>query len=145
MQPEMSAPQVCENVLSAIEDDKYGFILVNFANPDMVGHTGVVEAATKACEVVDECVGKIAEKCEKYGVTMLLTADHGNAETMVNHETHKPHTAHTTNPVPFVVINAGNDIKLRNDGALCNVAPTVLELLGIKIPEEMSCGSMIVK
>lgn len=145
MQPEMSAPQVCENVLNAIEDDKYGFILVNFANPDMVGHTGVVEAATKACEVVDECVGKIAEKCEKYGVTMLLTADHGNAETMVNHETHKPHTAHTTNPVPFVIINAGHDIKLRNDGALCNVAPTVLELLGIKVPEEMSCGSMIVK
>ena len=145
MQPEMSAYEVCENVLKAIENDKYGFILVNFANPDMVGHTGVVEAATKACEVVDECVGKIAEKCKKYGITMILTADHGNAETMVNHETHKPHTAHTTNPVPFVIINADKAYKLRDDGALCNVAPTVLQLLDIEIPKEMTCGSMIVK
>ena len=143
MQPEMSAYEVCENVLNAIENDKYGFILVNFANPDMVGHTGVVEAAAKACAVVDECVGKIAEKCKKYGITMLLTADHGNAETMVNHETHKPHTAHTTNPVPFVLINADKKYKLRNDGALCNVAPTVLQLLNIEIPKEMSYGSMI--
>ncbi len=143
MQPEMSAPEVCENVLKAIEDDKYGFILVNFANPDMVGHTGVVEAATKACKVVDECVGKIADKCKEYGVTMLLTADHGNAETMVDESTGKPQTAHTTNEVPFVVINPKKPIELKEDGALCNVAPTVLELMGIAQPAEMNCESLI--
>ena len=143
MQPEMSAPEVCKNVLSAIENDKYGFILVNFANPDMVGHTGVIEAATKACKVVDECVGKIAEKCREYGVTMLLTADHGNAETMVNEETGKPHTAHTTNKVPFVIINPPYEIELRQDGALCDIAPTILQLMGIKQPEEMTGKSML--
>jgi len=143
MQPEMSAPEVCENVLSAIENDKYGFILVNFANPDMVGHTGVIEAATKACKVVDECVGKIADKCREYGVTMLLTADHGNAETMVNEETGKPHTAHTTNMVPFVVINPKEPVELREDGALCDIAPTILQLMGMPQPEEMTGKSML--
>jgi 2,3-bisphosphoglycerate-independent phosphoglycerate mutase len=143
MQPEMSAPEVCENVLSAIENDKYGFILVNFANPDMVGHTGVIEAATKACKVVDECVGKIAEKCKKYGITMLLTADHGNAEVMVDEETGKPQTAHTTNEVPFVVINPPYKVELKPDGALCNIAPTVLQLMGIPKPAEMEADSLI--
>ena len=143
MQPEMSAPEVCENVLKAIEDEKYGFILVNFANPDMVGHTGVIEAATKACHTVDDCVGKIADKCKENGVVMLLTADHGNAEMMVDETTGKPHTAHTTNEVPFIVINADKDIELKADGALCNVAPTVLQLMGIEKPEEMDCDSLI--
>lgn len=143
LQPEMSAYEVCDNVLSAIEDDKYGFILVNFANPDMVGHTGVIEAATKACKVVDECVGRIADACKEHGITMLLTADHGNAETMVDESTGKPQTAHTTNEVPFVIINGPKGISLKNDGALCNVAPTVLELMGIKKPEEMTCDSLI--
>ena len=143
MQPEMSAYEVCENVLSAIDDDKYGFILVNFANPDMVGHTGVIEAATKACKVVDECVGKIADACKEKGITMLLTADHGNAEVMVDEETGKPQTAHTTNEVPFVIINGPKDISLKEDGALCNVAPTVLELMGIKKPAEMESDSLI--
>ena len=143
MQPEMSAPEVCENVLKAINDDKYQFILVNFANPDMVGHTGVVEAATKACQVVDECVGKIADECKKKGVVMLLTADHGNSETMVNEQTGKPHTAHTTNPVPFVLINAPENVQLREGGALCDVAPTVLQLLGIEQPQEMTGKSLI--
>jgi 2,3-bisphosphoglycerate-independent phosphoglycerate mutase len=143
MQPEMSAYEVCENVLGAIEDEKYGFILVNFANPDMVGHTGVIDAATKACKVVDECVGEIADKCKQYGITMLLTADHGNAETMVDESTGKPQTAHTTNEVPFVVINSKKAIELKEDGALCNVAPTVLELMGIEQPKEMNCESLI--
>ncbi len=143
MQPEMSAPEVCEKVLGAIDNPEYGFILVNFANPDMVGHTGVLEAAEKACKTVDECVGKIADECVKKGVTMLLTADHGNAEVMFDDSTGKPHTAHTTNKVPFVVINAGKDIKLADDGALCNIAPTVLELMGIKQPDDMDCGSLI--
>ena len=143
LQPEMSAPEVCEKVLGAIDNPEYGFVLVNFANPDMVGHTGVLEAAEKACKTVDECVGKIAEECIKKDVIMLLTADHGNAEVMFNEATGKPHTAHTTNEVPFVVINAGRNIKLKEDGALCNIAPTVLELMGIKQPAEMDCCSLI--
>lgn len=138
MQPEMSAAQVCDNVLKAIDDPEYGFILVNFANPDMVGHTGVLEAAIKACHTVDECVGKIADSCKKHGVTMLLTADHGNSEDMVNYQTGKPMTAHTTNEVPFVLINGPKDVQLKPEGALCNVAPTVLELLNIPVPAEMT-------
>ena len=143
MQPEMSAHEVCENVLNAIENKDYGFILVNFANPDMVGHTGVLEAAVKACKTVDECIGKIADKCKEYGVIMLLTADHGNAEMMLNEETGKPHTAHTTNEVPFILINSDKNIELKSDGALCNVAPTVLHLMGLEQPAEMDCDSLI--
>ena len=144
LQPEMSAPEVCEKVLEAIKDEQYGFILVNFANPDMVGHTGVIEAATKACKVVDECVGKIADACKNYNVTMLLTADHGNSESMVDEATGKPQTAHTTNEVPFVLINAPKGTELKNiDGALCNIAPTVLQLMNIEQPKEMNCESLI--
>lgn len=143
LQPEMSAPEVCENVLKAIDNPEYGFILVNFANPDMVGHTGVIEAAEKACHVVDECVGKIADACVKSGITMLLTADHGNSEVMVNPETGKPQTAHTTNKVPFVLINGPKDVQLKDDGALCNIAPTVLQLMDIEKPAEMDCESLI--
>ena len=143
LQPEMSAPAVCENVLKAVENPEYGFVLVNFANPDMVGHTGVIEAAEKACHVVDECVGKIADACVKNGVTMLLTADHGNSEVMVNPETGKPQTAHTTNKVPFVLINGPKGVQLKEDGALCNIAPTILQLLGIEKPAEMDCESLI--
>ena len=143
MQPEMSAPEVCENVLKAINDTKYQFILVNFANPDMVGHTGVIEAATKACHVVDECVGKIAKACRENDIVMLLTADHGNSETMFNEQTGKPHTAHTTNEVPFVLINAPQGTILKETGALCDVAPTILQLLGITQPKEMTGHSLI--
>ena len=143
LQPEMSALAVCENVLKAVENPEYGFVLVNFANPDMVGHTGVIEAAEKACHVVDECVGKIADACVKNGVTMLLTADHGNSEVMVNPETGKPQTAHTTNKVPFVLINGPKGVQLKEDGALCNIAPTILQLLGIQKPAEMDCESLI--
>lgn len=143
LQPEMSAPEVCENVLKAIDNPEYQFILVNFANPDMVGHTGVIEAATKACKVVDECVGKIADACKEHGVVMLLTADHGNSETMVDEATGKPQTAHTTNEVPFVLINAPQGTELRETGALCDVAPTVLQLFGIEQPKEMTGKSLI--
>lgn len=143
LQPEMSAPEVCENVLKAIDNPEYQFILVNFANPDMVGHTGVIEAATKACKVVDECVGKIADACKKHDIVMLLTADHGNSETMVDESTGKPQTAHTTNEVPFVLINAPQGTELRETGALCDVAPTVLQLFGIKQPTEMTGKSLI--
>lgn len=141
LQPEMSAAQVCQKVLDAEENEEYGFILVNFANPDMVGHTGVLEAATMACKVVDDCVGKIAQKAKEKGIVMLLTADHGNAEVMAD-AAGAVQTAHTTNEVPFVVINGG-DVELREDGALCDVAPTVLKIMGIAQPEEMTGVSLI--
>ncbi len=142
LQPEMSAPEVCEKVLGALDNEDYGFILVNFANPDMVGHTGVMEAAVKACETVDTCVGKIVEKAKEKGVAVVLTADHGNAEYMEDKTTHAPYTAHTTNPVPLFVINAG-DIKLKETGALCDIAPTVLDIMGIEKPAEMTGNSLI--
>ena len=144
LQPEMSAYQVCDEVLKALDNKDYGFILVNFANPDMVGHTGVMKAAVKACETVDECVGKIVEKAKANGVAVVLTADHGNAECMEDKITHAPYTAHTTNPVPLFVINAG-DVKLKETGALCDIAPTVLDIMGIEKPEEMTGHSLIKK
>lgn len=144
LQPEMSAPQVCDEVLKALDNDEYGFVLVNFANPDMVGHTGVMEAAVKACETVDTCVGKIAAKAKEKGVVMFLTADHGNAECMEDPHTHAPFTAHTVNKVPFFVINGESSVKLKDSGALCDVAPTILQLLDIKKPEEMDGQSLIV-
>lgn len=144
LQPEMSAYEVCEKVLAAEDDSQYGFILVNFANPDMVGHTGVLEAAAKACKVVDECVGRVAQRAKEKGITMLLTADHGNAEVMAD-AAGAVHTAHTTNEVPFLVINADKDIQLRDGGALCDVAPTILDLMGIEKPEEMTGESLIIK
>ena len=143
LQPEMSAEEVCENVLKAEDEDEYGFILVNFANPDMVGHTGVLEAAAKACSVVDGCVGRLAQKAKEKGIVMLLTADHGNAETMFDETTGGPHTAHTINEVPFLVINSGKNIELRDDGALCDVAPTILKIMGIPQPAEMTGKSLI--
>lgn len=145
LKPEMSAYEVCDEVLKALDNDEYGFVLVNFANPDMVGHTGVFEAAVKAVATVDECVGKIAQKAKEKNVVMLLTADHGNAECMVDSETNVPFTAHTTNKVPFFVINGNSDIKLKDSGALCDVAPTILELLNISKPQEMTGESLITK
>lgn len=142
LQPEMSAYEVCDKVLAAEDDSQYGFILVNFANPDMVGHTGNLAAATKACKVVDECVGKVAQKAKENGIVMLLTADHGNAEVMAD-AAGAVHTAHTTNEVPFIVINADKNIKLKEDGALCDIAPTILKIMGIEQPAEMTGESLI--
>ena len=144
LQPEMSAPAVCNEVLKALDNDEYGFVLVNFANPDMVGHTGVMEAAVKACETVDTCVGKIVAKAKEKGVAVVLTADHGNAEYMEDKVTHTPFTAHTTNPVPLFVMNAGN-VELKQTGALCDIAPTVLDIMGIEKPAEMTGESLIKK
>lgn len=142
LQPEMSADAVCEEVLKAIDNKDYGFILVNFANPDMVGHTGVMEAAVKACETVDKCVGKIVEKAKANDVAVVLTADHGNAECMEDKVTHAPYTAHTTNPVPLFVMNAGN-VELKETGALCDIAPTVLDIMEVDKPAEMTGKSLI--
>ena len=148
MQPEMSAYQVCGKVVDAIYSGKYNTIILNFANPDMVGHTGSLEAVIKALEAVDTCVGKILKAIKDVHGNLLMTADHGNCEVMVNYETGKPHTAHTTNLVPFsVVSDKGLDLKLKpeGEGKLCDLAPTMLELLGIKQPEEMTGESLIVK
>ena len=143
LKPEMSAYEVCDNVLEALDNEDYGFILVNFANPDMVGHTGVMDAAVKACEAVDNCVGKIAQKALSKGVSMIITADHGNAEWMYNEETKAPQTAHTTNIVPFIIVD-NKHYELKDTGALCDIAPTVLDLMQIKQPAEMTGKSMIV-
>jgi 2,3-bisphosphoglycerate-independent phosphoglycerate mutase len=143
LQPEMSAFEVCEKVLGALEDEQYQYILVNFANPDMVGHTGVFEAAVKACETVDTCVGKIVAKAKETGVKMLLTADHGNAECMEDAISHKPFTAHTTNLVPLFLINDEHTLENREGAALCDVAPTILELLGVQQPKEMTGKSLL--
>ena len=142
LKPEMSAYEVCDNVLKALDDDEFGFILVNFANPDMVGHTGVMDAAIKACEAVDECVGKIAIKALENDVTMIITADHGNAEWMYNEQTHAPQTAHTTNIVPFIIVSK-DKFELNETGALCDIAPTILDIMNIKQPEEMTGKTMI--
>ena len=142
LKPEMSAYEVADNVVEALKSGKYHYVMVNFANPDMVGHTGILEAAVKAVETVDECIGKIVNTVKETGAIMLLTADHGNAECMEDPVTHGPFTAHTTNPVPFFVINDG-DVELREGGALCDVAPTILQLLDIPKPEEMTGTSLI--
>lgn len=140
MQPEMSAVPVCDKVCEAIKSGKYDVVILNFANCDMVGHTGVFEAAVKAVETVDTCVGRVAEATMSMDGVMLITADHGNADRMVDTDG-SPFTAHTTNPVPFSVV--GRDCELREGGKLCDISPTILKLLGIEQPQEMDGTSLI--
>ncbi len=140
MQPEMSANPVCDKVCEAIESGKYDVVILNFANCDMVGHTGVFPAAVSAVETVDKCVGRVRESVKLMKGIMLLTADHGNADRMVDTDG-SPFTVHTTNPVPFAVI--GKECKLREGGKLCDIAPTILKLLDLEQPEEMSGTSII--
>ena len=142
MQPEMSAYEVTDKLVEAIKSGKYDMIILNFANCDMVGHTGIFDAAVKAVEAVDECVGKVTDAIAEMGGVALITADHGNADKMVEDDG-KPFTAHTTNPVPFCVI--GYDCKLREGGVLADIAPTMLEILGLPQPEEMTGKSIIAK
>ncbi len=145
LQPEMSAPEVGAKLVEAINSDEYDVIICNFANPDMVGHTGVIDAAVKAVETVDGLVGKAVEALiEKDGV-MFICADHGNAEQMVNYETGKPHTAHTTNPVPFILVNYDEAYTIKEGGRLCDIVPTLLDVMGIEQPKEMTGESLIVK
>ena len=141
LQPEMSAYEVCDKVVKAIESKKYDCIILNYANCDMVGHTGVIEAAVKAVEAVDECVGRCVNALDKVGGVALITADHGNAEKLIDEEG-KPFTAHTTNLVPVVVTD--KNVKLRN-GILSDIAPTLLELMGVEVPSEMTSKSLLVK
>ncbi len=145
LKPEMSAPEVGEKLVEAIQSDKYDVIVINFANPDMVGHTGVIPAAVKAVETVDGLVGKAVEAVKAADGVMFICADHGNAEKMVDYETGAPHTAHTTNPVPFILVNADADMKLREGGCLADIVPTLLEIMGIEQPVEMTGKSLIVK
>ncbi len=140
LQPEMSANEVCDKVCDAIESGKYDVVILNFANCDMVGHTGVFDAARIAVETVDKCVGRVEDSTRKMGGVMLLTADHGNADRMLDIDG-TPFTAHTTNPVPFAVI--GKDCKLREGGKLCDISPTIIKLLGLEKPVEMTGESII--
>ncbi len=140
LQPEMSANEVCDKVCEAIENGKYDVVILNFANCDMVGHTGIFKAAVKAVETVDTCVGRVQDSTLKMGGVMLLTADHGNADRMLDTDG-SPFTAHTTNPVPFAVI--GKECSLREGGKLCDISPTILKLLQLQQPEEMDGQSII--
>ncbi|MDD4388562.1 MAG: 2,3-bisphosphoglycerate-independent phosphoglycerate mutase, partial [Bacilli bacterium] len=142
LQPEMSAALVTKRVLAEIASGRYDTIILNFANCDMVGHTAVFDATVKAVETVDECVGKIYQKIKEVGGILLITADHGNAEQLLD-EKDKPFSAHTTNPVPLIITE--KDFKLRNEGNLGDIAPTMLELLGITQPKEMTGKSIIIK
>ena len=141
LQPEMSAYEVTDKMVEAVKSGKYDALILNYANCDMVGHTGVFEAAVKAVEAVDTCVGRVVEAVKEMGGCVLLTADHGNADKMVD-EDGEPFTAHTTNPVPFCVIN--HPCKLREGGRLADIAPTMLKILGLEQPKEMTGESLIV-
>jgi 2,3-bisphosphoglycerate-independent phosphoglycerate mutase len=143
LKPEMSAPEVTDRLVEAIEAGRFDVIVVNFANTDMVGHTGNLAAAEKAVETVDACLGRIARALERVGGTMLVTADHGNAEMMRDPATGQPHTAHTTNPVPLVLVNPPPGMTALSDGKLADIAPTLLALLGLKQPSEMTGHSLL--
>ena len=144
LQPEMSAPKVCEKFTEAIRSGKYDVIITNFANPDMVGHTGVEEAAIKAIEVVDAYVGKVVEAIKEVDGQLFICADHGNAEQMIDYATGEPWTAHTTNPVPFIIVNYDPDYTLMENGRLADIVPTLIEMMGMEQPEEMTGHSLLV-
>jgi 2,3-bisphosphoglycerate-independent phosphoglycerate mutase len=144
--PAMSAPEVTDKLVAAIDSRKYGFILVNFANADMVGHTGKLEPTMEAIRTVDACVGKLWAAAQRAGMAMLVTADHGNAELMVDPATGEPFTAHTLGPVPFIL--AAPDFegaKLRADGVLADVAPTAMQVMGLAQPPEMKGLGLVVR
>ena len=145
LKPEMSAPMVCDKLVEAIKSGKYDVIIVNFANPDMVGHTGVESAAIKAIETVDACVGRAVDAIKEVDGVMFICADHGNAEQLVDYETGEPYTAHTTNPVPFILVNAEPSQGLREGGALCDIVPTLIDLMGMEQPKEMTGKSLLVR
>lgn len=144
LKPEMSAYEVCDKLTEAIRSGKYDVIIINFANPDMVGHTGVEAAAVKAIEAVDECVGKAVEAIKEVDGQMFICADHGNAEQLIDEETGEPFTAHTTNPVPFILVNADPAYRLREGGCLADIAPTLIQLMGMEQPKEMTGKSLLI-
>ena len=140
LKPEMSAFEIRDAIMPELEKGDVDFVCLNFANGDMVGHTGVFEAAVKACETVDNCTKDVITSGLHNGYTTILIADHGNCETMMNPDG-SPHTAHTTNPVPIILID--KEIKLIKDGVLGDIAPTVLELMGVEQPKEMTRKSLL--
>ncbi|MDD5295190.1 MAG: 2,3-bisphosphoglycerate-independent phosphoglycerate mutase, partial [Patescibacteria group bacterium] len=143
--PEMSAYDLTKVIIEKIKNDNYDFILINYANPDMIAHTGNLKAGIKACEVVDECAGKVVKEVLKKEGLAIITADHGNIEEMINMKTGEIDTKHSTNPVPFMIVS--NELKNKriklNEGVLGDVAPTILELMGIKSPKEMKRKSLL--
>jgi 2,3-bisphosphoglycerate-independent phosphoglycerate mutase len=145
LQPEMSAYEVCGKLVNAVKSQEYDVIIVNFANPDMVGHTGIENAAIKAIETVDECVGKAVAAVKEADGQMFICADHGNAEKLVDDETGEPFTAHTTNPVPFILVNADPAYTLKEGGKLADIVPTLIELMGMEKPDEMTGESLLIK
>ncbi len=145
LKPEMSAYEVCDRLCEAISSNKYDVIIINFANPDMVGHTGVFDAAKAAVEAIDECVGKAYKALMDVDGVMFLCADHGNSEQLVDPQTGEPFTAHTTNPVPFVLINYDESYILRDGGCLADIVPTLIDIMGMEKPEEMTGESLLVR
>ena len=143
LKPEMSAYEVTDELLNRLDQDKYDMIILNFANPDMVGHTGVVKAAVKAIEAVDECLGKIVDKVLEKDGTVFITADHGNAETEIDFSTGNPFTAHTTNPVPFVWVSNNINGRTLKSGKLADIAPTMLNVMNLEVPKEMTGECLI--
>ena len=144
LKPEMRAYEVCDKLVEAIKSQKYDVIIINFANPDMVGHTGVEAAAVKAIEAVDECVGKAVAALKEVNGQMFICADHGNAEQLVDETTGEPFTAHTTNPVPFILVNADPAYGLAEGGKLADIVPTLIELMGMEQPKEMTGKSLLI-
>jgi 2,3-bisphosphoglycerate-independent phosphoglycerate mutase len=143
LKPEMSAFEVCDVALKRLDSNKYDVVVVNFANPDMVGHTGILSAAIKAAETVDECVGRVLDKVESLGGMAIITADHGNFEKMMDGSPDNPHTAHTIGDVPLIVFDEHyKNSKLREGGRLADVGPTLLEMMGLPQPEEMTGQSL---
>lgn len=145
LKPEMSAYEVCDKLTEAIRSGKYDVIIINFANPDMVGHTGVEDAAIKAVEAVDACVGKAVDAVKEVDGQMFICADHGNAEQLKDYVTGETFTAHTTNPVPFILVNAEPGYGLREGGCLADIAPTLIEMMGMEQPKEMTGKSLLIK
>ena len=138
LMPEMSAPGITDVLCAAIGAREHDFVLVNYANGDMVGHSGNLAATIRACEVVDGCLARVLASAERVGARVLVTADHGNCEMMIDPATGGPHTAHTTNPVPFVCVDGSESLALRAGGALCDVGPTNIGMLGVTPPAQMS-------
>ena len=143
LKPRMSADEVASRAVSRIREHDYGLIVLNFANPDMVGHTGVMDAAVEAIEAVDECLGRVVDAARDRGMRVLITADHGNAEEMWDYKNNEPHTAHTTNPVPLILVDDELKGRALKDGILADVAATILTLMGIDIPEQMTGSSLL--
>lgn len=145
LKPEMSAYEVCDKLTDAIRSGKYDMIIINFANPDMVGHTGVEAAAIKAVEAVDECVGKAVEAVKEVDGTLFICADHGNAEQLVDYVSGEPFTAHTTNQVPFILVNYDPEYTLKEGGCLADIVPTLIETMGMEKPAEMTGQSLLIR